>query len=100
MSIVCTCVKCGKFESHPFFVYLPNLNKNAGQLVSERPDPEKLAMGPLKYMTEDEHAGKKICHFLANYVVKIYGVKSVGDWLRNNKEMTFLDMMSMDNVAY
>ena len=51
-------------------------------------------------MTQEEEAGEKICHFIANYVVKVYGVKSVGDCLHNNKGDSFLDMMLMDDVAY
>lgn len=57
-------------------------------------------MGPSAYMSRGDGYGQKMCHFISTYVVKVYGVKSVGDWLRNNKGKSFLDMMSMDDVAY
>ena len=38
--------------------------------------------------------------FVEKYVVKLYGKRAIGTWVKKNKGASFLDMLTMSDVAY
>ncbi len=41
-----------------------------------------------------------LCHFISTFVSKLYGVNSIRTWIKANKGKNFLDMMTINDVAY
>ena len=41
-----------------------------------------------------------MCAFISNYVSRLYGVNAIRTWLKEHKGKTFLDMMTVSDVAY
>ena len=41
-----------------------------------------------------------LCHFIGNYVGETYDIRAINRWTSSNKGETFLDMMTVDDVAY
>ena len=70
-------------------------------MVSVRPSAVSLQAGPVDYLDLDNPGNHEmLCNFIAKYVMKIYGVKMINDWLKKHKGQSFLKMMSMCDVAY
>ena len=71
-------------------------------VIHNQPDPEELMRGPQNYDNEEDDRDNlnNICNFLSNYVSKLYGVHAIRTWLKNNKGKSFLQMISMCDVAY
>jgi len=48
----------------------------------------------------DAANGMKVCRFVDKYVSRVYGARAVSAWLTKNKGKTFLDMITMSDIAY
>ena len=59
-----------------------------------------LPLDSLETHFESEESFLPITRFLANYVSKLYGKNHIRDKLKNNKGMSFLDILTMSDVAY
>lgn len=49
---------------------------------------------------DDDNAFAHIVHFIANYVVKLYGLKQLQGKVRDNPGTTFIDFMTVSDLAY
>ena len=55
-------------------------------MVSVRPSAVSLQAGPVDILDVDNPGNHEmLCNFIAKYVMKIYGVKMINDWLKKNK---------------
>ena len=92
--------------SHPIFGFVCLFTDTGEEVLSQQPSAIGLSAGPLafiEYDPDNPNYGEPIvnlCTFIAKYVMKIYGVKMINDWLKKNKGQSFLTMMSMCDVAY
>ena len=43
--------------------------------------------------------GQMFCHIVATYTPCLYGKRQITNWLVNNKGYTYLDMITMSNLA-
>ena len=74
------------------------------------PDTMKLIEGPVAFrmslndVNSDEDVDKQgieaLCHFIGMYVGGTYGVQKITKWLKDNKGKSFLDLMTVDDVAW
>ena len=74
------------------------------------PDTTKLIEGPIAFRISmidvnlEEDVDKKgieeLCHFIGMYVGGTYGVQKITKWLKDNKGKSFLDLMTVDDVAW
>ena len=66
-------------------------------LMDNDEDPVEPTEAPQEYMHSAEVVeGKReegMLQFIGVYVLKLYGDKAIKVWMKNNKGMTFLDMM-------
>lgn len=53
---------------------------------------------PLKCCTE--HLPKTFCHVVEHYTVHLYGKRHITKWLNNNRGCTYLDMITLSDIAY
>ena len=42
----------------------------------------------------------KICQFVDKYVSRVYGTRTVSEWLSKNREKMIFDMITMSDIAY
>lgn len=41
-----------------------------------------------------------ICHYIAKYVYKLYGMNYINRWIKDHKGMSFFDLFTAPDVAY
>ena len=81
--------------SHPIFGFVCLFTNTGEEVLSQRPSAIGLSAGPLgfiEYDPDNPNYGEPIvnlCTFIAKYVMKIYGVKMINDWLKKNKGQRF-----------
>ena len=47
-----------------------------------------------------DELGAMFCHVVANYTVCLYGKRQITKWLGKNKGCTYLDMITLSDIAY
>ena len=87
------------------FLYLHKVDYPNG-----RPDTNKLAQGPIAFgcleKTVEEDSGDvaqdatHLFDFIGNYVGKTYGVNAINKWVKENKGMSFLHKMTVDDLVH
>ena len=69
--------------------------------MSISPSTISLHGGPANYVDVDNPGNHEmLCNFIAKYVLKIYRIKMINDWLKKNKGQSFLKRMPMCDIAY
>jgi hypothetical protein len=76
---------------------------------TERPDTNKLAEGPAAFgclditdMDDPQDmalTATPLFDFIGNYVGKTYGINGINKWLKENKGLSFLDKMTVDDLV-
>ena len=51
-------------------------------------------------VTELQNLCKTFCHVVEHYTVHLYGKRHITKWLNNNKGCTYLDMITLSDIAY
>ena len=82
-----------------FFLVYSSGDKSEGMNMEKFvSDLKTVQVGTYKELDESMH--DSIIHFLAKYVVKLYGVHRIRAWMGKNKGLTFLDMVTMSDLSY
>ena len=67
------------------------------------PAVAKFVEGPLAFgyvgMMDDMEGADGLCHFIGKYVGQSYGIMNIRKMMRNNKGMTWLDMMTLNQFT-
>ena len=66
------------------------------------PDPDKLAKGPVLYLSKERDPSdlEPVCRFIGKYVKYLHGENTIKKYVGREKGKTFLDMITPSDVAY
>ena len=78
---------------------LEDLNSGDASII---PDPDKLARGPVAYISKERNPSdlEPVCRFIGKYVKYLHGENTIKKFVDREKGRTFLDMITPSDVAY
>ncbi len=79
-------------------ILLAMLDKDMAEINYK--EVQELLLQPRELTIVDNGNKLTIFAFVAKFVSRIYGIRTINTWLSKKKGSTFFDLMTMSNIAY